>query len=249
MLGAGNSGARPWPGRPCFEPSCDQVPQLTDKPNPVPPLLSALSGVELRRTTTIPLVPALLPGSSDRPGSSDGPPVRPKPRASLFGLAPCGVLPATSVTRSAVRSYRTFSPLLRTGRVSCVIVRGCGVTRALERSGRTFPPLPRLTRPAWSGIFSVPLVRRVAPPGCYPAHCPGGVRTFLSRRRSPAHGALLAKPPARGLTPAAVVWSAAAPSSVASRESGVGSRESGVGSRESGVGSRGKQNTEGSGVE
>ena len=31
--------------------------------------------------------------------------------ASLFGLAPCGVLPATRVTTGAVRSYRTFSPL------------------------------------------------------------------------------------------------------------------------------------------
>ena len=32
---------------------------------------------------------------------------------SLFGLAPCGVYPATGVTAGAVRSYRTFSPLLR----------------------------------------------------------------------------------------------------------------------------------------
>ena len=31
--------------------------------------------------------------------------------ASLFGLAPCGVLPATNVAVGAVRSYRTFSPL------------------------------------------------------------------------------------------------------------------------------------------
>ena len=31
----------------------------------------------------------------------------------LFGLAPDGVYPATSVTRGAVRSYRTISPLLR----------------------------------------------------------------------------------------------------------------------------------------
>jgi hypothetical protein len=31
--------------------------------------------------------------------------------ASLFGLAPCGVLPATDVATGAVRSYRTFSPL------------------------------------------------------------------------------------------------------------------------------------------
>ena len=31
--------------------------------------------------------------------------------ASLFGLAPCGVLPAICLTADAVRSYRTFSPL------------------------------------------------------------------------------------------------------------------------------------------
>jgi hypothetical protein len=30
---------------------------------------------------------------------------------SLFGLAPCGVCPARSITRAAVRSCRTFSPL------------------------------------------------------------------------------------------------------------------------------------------
>jgi hypothetical protein len=30
---------------------------------------------------------------------------------SLFGLAPCGVYPASGVTVEAVRSYRTFSPL------------------------------------------------------------------------------------------------------------------------------------------
>jgi len=32
-------------------------------------------------------------------------------RPSLFGLAPGGVYPAATVTSSAVRSYRTFSPL------------------------------------------------------------------------------------------------------------------------------------------
>jgi hypothetical protein len=30
----------------------------------------------------------------------------------LFGLAPCGVCPALDITIEAVRSYRTFSPLL-----------------------------------------------------------------------------------------------------------------------------------------
>src|SRR5208283_2717695 len=32
---------------------------------------------------------------------------------SLFGLAPCGVYPATGITAEAVRSYRTISPLPR----------------------------------------------------------------------------------------------------------------------------------------
>ena len=46
-------------------------------------------------------------GPATYPEASGGPPSN----ASLFGLAPCGVLPATSVARSAVRSYRTISPL------------------------------------------------------------------------------------------------------------------------------------------
>ncbi len=37
-------------------------------------------------------------------------------RAPLFGLAPGGVYPATPLTRSAVRPYRTFSPLPRAAR-------------------------------------------------------------------------------------------------------------------------------------
>jgi hypothetical protein len=98
------------------------------------------------RATTIPLAPALLTGSSNLPGSCRRAACSRKLRgASLFGLAPCGVLPATSVARSAVRSYRTFSPL---------------------------PFDSALSRLAQGGIFSVPLVRRVAPPGNYPAHCP-----------------------------------------------------------------------------
>jgi hypothetical protein len=33
--------------------------------------------------------------------------------SSLFGLAPCGVYPASAIAAGAVRSYRTFSPLPR----------------------------------------------------------------------------------------------------------------------------------------
>ena len=39
-------------------------------------------------------------------------------RPPLFDLAPGGVCPATSVTRRAVRSYRTFSPLPSGARLS-----------------------------------------------------------------------------------------------------------------------------------
>src|SRR4026209_548585 len=56
----------------------------------------------------IPLAPSLLTGSSSLPGDL-GRAVR---NISLFGLAPCGVLPAIRVATDAVRSYRTFSPLL-----------------------------------------------------------------------------------------------------------------------------------------
>ena len=43
-----------------------------------------------------------LPGNSIETGRLVG---------TIFDLAPCGVCPAFSVTRKAVRSYRTFSPL------------------------------------------------------------------------------------------------------------------------------------------
>ncbi len=55
----------------------------------------------------------LLPiTSSDLPGNACGPhDTDQSQRVSLFGLALDGVYPATSVAKSAVRSYRTISPL------------------------------------------------------------------------------------------------------------------------------------------
>src|SRR6476646_5372582 len=70
------------------------------------------------------------------PEVSDGPIFHPRLNAagtSLFGLAPCGVWPATAIASGAVRSYRTFSPL-------------------------PFDSRPALTeRSLQGGIFSVPL--------------------------------------------------------------------------------------------
>jgi len=77
---------------------------------------------------------------------------------SLFGLAPCGVYPASAVTVGAVRSYRTFSPLPdwtgpKTRLDRRYLLCGTGRPRALTPASRTL-----------SGTL------------------PCGVRTFLPRR-------------------------------------------------------------------
>ena len=61
------------------------------------------------RMAVIHLGRALLPGSSDLPGSKTERTAPPP----LFGLAPRGVCTAGRIAPSAVRSYRTFSPLPR----------------------------------------------------------------------------------------------------------------------------------------
>ena len=76
---------------------------------------------------------------------------------SLFGLAPCGVWPATSVTSRAVGSYRTFSPLPSTpSTLSAPSSRGAVYFLCHFPSGR--------------------------PARVLPGALPCGVRTFLSRQ-------------------------------------------------------------------
>jgi hypothetical protein len=86
--------------------------------------------------------PATYPEASDGPSSS----------ASLFGLAPCGVLPATSVARSAVRSYRTISPL--------PFAKLRAVSFLCHYSVRL--PCPGVTRRTalWSSDFPLPIALR-----------------------------------------------------------------------------------------
>jgi len=69
-------------------------------------------------------------------GRCAAPPGSWRTHPSLFGLAPCGVYPASDVTAGAVRSYRTFSPLprrwsFRNGEPS----RQAGPTRVLRFQG------------------------------------------------------------------------------------------------------------------
>jgi hypothetical protein len=88
------------------------------------------AAIHLRRT--------LLSGSSDLPESSSeraAPPL-------LFGLAPRGVCPAGRIAPSAVRSYRTISPL---------------------------PENRALAHPAPGGIFSVALSVKIPSPEPFPA--------------------------------------------------------------------------------
>ena len=63
--------------------------------------------------------------------------------ATLRGLAPCGVCPAFFVTKEAVRSYRTFSPLPKGGLFSVALSIGFrrpGVTRHTAMWSPDFPP-------------------------------------------------------------------------------------------------------------
>jgi hypothetical protein len=89
---------------------------------------------------------------------------------SLFGLAPGVVCHAVSVAGPAVRSYRTFSPLL-----------------APSLSG-------------WGKRFVLcGTVPGVAPAGRYPAPYVDGARTFLSRSLSTVAGAAVRPTDAKGM--------------------------------------------------
>lgn len=104
----------------------------------------------------IPLDRPLPDGSRDQPGHLGPVTVLPfcKGAISLFGLAPGGACHAVPVARSAVRSYRTLSPL----------------PHAIPtREGRF----------AFCGA-----IPGIAPGGCYPPPCHRGARTFLDPRRS-----------------------------------------------------------------
>ncbi len=117
-----------------------------------------------RRAAVIPLGQPLLPGSCNLPESRTeraAPPL-------LFGLAPHGVYPAGRIAPSAVRSYRTISPL---------------------------PPVRAEARIS-GGIFSVALSVKPAlseSPRPLAGMLPYGDRTFLSARGEP----LTERPPVR----------------------------------------------------
>ena len=111
----------------------------------------------------IPLGRPLPAASSNQPGRRTGnrPGALTDAMPPLFGFAPGGVCPAVRVTASAVRSYRTLSPLPR---------RHFGLTVAVSERAEV-----QAGRSAFCGT-----VPGVAPAGRYPAPCFHGARTFLS---------------------------------------------------------------------
>lgn len=86
---------------------CFKIKESVDKPGSVADNHSSGASVtaSLKRPTRIPC------GSHVMTFQSNG---------FLFGLAPSGVFPATTVTRRAVRSYRTISPLPQRGGIFSV---------------------------------------------------------------------------------------------------------------------------------
>ena len=103
-----------------------------------PPLVARGRAMIIYLATTI-----ARRGRATYPEASDGP----SSSASLFGLAPCGVYPASDVTTRAVRSYRTISPLpprFRRGGMFSVALSfpspGLGVTQRTALGSSDFPP-------------------------------------------------------------------------------------------------------------
>jgi len=125
--------------------------QTVCKPGSVHTPLTEASG----RWTAIPLGRMLPPASSNQPGRRAGKPPRPcvstQRRPPLFGLAPGGVYPALFVTKEAVRSYRTVSPLPGQAQAVCFLWHYPWGHPRRTLSGTVFP---------WSPDF---------PPASYPA--------------------------------------------------------------------------------
>ena len=96
---------------------------------------------------------------------------------SLFGLAPGVVYHAGSVAGPAVRSYRTFSPLL-----------AAAACAAMAQQARK-PVAPKPRRGEGGRFVLCGTVPGVAPAGCYPAPYVDGARTFLPRDLSAVAGA------------------------------------------------------------
>ena len=190
--------------------------------------------IYLGRAVTRPLLAPLGPGLArphlgrthraeqpscawDRRGSDQPGTVAPGQRSPLFGLAPGGVCRAGGVATTAVRSYRTGSPLpfvakaMKGGMFSVALSVGLpplGVTQRPALRSSDFPPRCRGGHPAHSRWNSTPPPpRSQSAAACLPAppaQIEGGQPPLVSTAA-----------PAAGCPPAAAGWRGAAPPSAA----------------------------------
>lgn len=106
--------------------SCGKGRQPACKPGSVGPKARTLN------VAAIPLGRSLLTASSNQPGRRAWKQAWRERLSSLFGFAPGGVCHAVRITASAVRSYRTLSPLPREARRSAF----CGTFPRVTPAGR-----------------------------------------------------------------------------------------------------------------
>ena len=144
--------------------------------------------------------------SSGLPGSARGSALRtlsPESAASLFGLAPGGVCHASLVTKAAVRSYRTVSPLPSPtaacaacsvsvrreslgGLFSVALSVGSrppGVTWHLIRRSPDFPPPRSMSEQRLPGRLSWLLWAQSRRPAALREHTPRPFQSRVSRER------------------------------------------------------------------
>ena len=102
----------------------------------------------------------------------------------LFGLAPCGVLPATRVATRAVRSYRTFSPLLAFARPPFHAGFG-GASPVRHRTSGPVAPKSAWTKAGGRrrAVYFLCHFPSGYPDRALPGALPCGVRTFLPSTR------------------------------------------------------------------
>ena len=116
------------------------------------------------------------------------------PLPSLFGLAPGGVCRAAAVAGSAVRSYRTVSPLPRPTRNAPRRSALCGTVPGVAPAGRYPAPSLHGARTFLPGPESGAAARPADPPFLWPAACCG-----VKREGAPARSAGMPLIPAAAL--------------------------------------------------
>jgi hypothetical protein len=120
---------------------------------------------------------------------------REQPRCRPYSvLLPVWFAMPPSLPKDAVRSYRTFSPLLAVAAYAAMAQQASRACRAEAPKGRR-----RAVRSLWHFPWGHTRLRGQNPAGCYPAPYVDGARTFLPRSLSAIAGAAVRPTDALGM--------------------------------------------------